>query len=143
MDTHPGRPATLPHGHRRSPVDNPLFLVSPARQCWGNEKALRSTDGQASQPAAEYFAHEVAGPDHIRVSESVVDLASVSLCFNQSGSPEHREVLGDIRLAGSDFGRESPNVRWSISEPMEDFQSARAGQNLEDLGLEDRDFFHG
>ena len=82
-------------------------------------------------------------PDHVRIGESIANLPTVTLGFDEAGGPQDREVLRDVRLARADLDRETPDFHGSIGEPMENFQASWAGEDLQDLCLQDRDFVHG
>ena len=98
---------------------------------------------EASETSFEDAAHDVAGADHIRVSEPVADLSTVALRLDHPGGSHDREVLRDIRLAGPELGREAPHLERPGGESVQDLEPSGTGQDLEDFGLEDRDLVHG
>ena len=51
-------------------------------------------------------------------------------------------MLRDVRLAEPELGGEPAHLPRPVGESVQDLEPPRAGEGLEDLGLEDRDLVH-
>src|SRR5690349_12534750 len=97
---------------------------------------------ETGKPALEDGAHDPAGHHHVGVGQSVADLPAVALGVDEAGGAEDREVLRDVRLTGADLIREPADLPRPVSQAVEDLEPAWAGDDLEDVGLEEGDLVH-
>src|SRR5687767_2099957 len=90
----------------------------------------------------EYGSHDTAGDHDIRVGQAVPDLAAVPLRLDHACGPQDGELLRDARLGCPDYRREAAHLNRASCNDMEDLEPTRAGEGLEDRGLQDRDLVH-
>ena len=63
--------------------------------------------------------------------------------LDEAGPAQDREVLGHVRLAHAHVFRQPPDLaRALVRKAIDDFESPRVGQRLEDLGLQREDLIH-
>lgn len=97
---------------------------------------------KTGQASLQNGAHESAGDHYVGICEAVANLSAFALGLDDAGAAKHGQVLRDARLGCTDGRGQAADLDRTVCQRVQDFDASRAGERLEDLGLEDRDFVH-